>query len=158
MDTTYIPMARGFVYLTAVVDVASRLVLAHKVAITLEACHAKEIIEQAFARFGVPAIVNTDQGSQFTAEEFTQAVLDRGCQLSMDGRGAWRDNVFIERLWRSVKYECVYLKAYDGVSAARADIGRYMDWFNTDRAHSRLNGATPQQAYLALASTLEEAA
>jgi putative transposase len=158
LDTTYIPMARGFVYLTAVVDVASRLVLAHKVAITLEACHATEIIEQAFARFGVPAIVNTDQGSQFTAEEFTQAVLARGCQLSMDGRGAWRDNVFIERLWRSVKYECVYLKAYDGVSAARADIGQYMNWFNTDRAHSRLNGATPQQAYLALASTLEEAA
>jgi putative transposase len=158
LDTTYIPMARGFVYLTAVVDVASRLVLAHKVAITLEACHAKEIIEQACARYGVPAIVNTDQGSQFTAEEFTQAVLARGCQLSMDGRGAWRDNVFIERLWRSVKYECVYLKAYDGVSAARADLDRYMDWFNTARAHSRLNGATPQQAYLALASTLEEAA
>ena len=147
LDTTYIPMARGFVYLTAVVDVASRLVLAHKVAISLEACHATEIIAQAFARFGVPAIVNTDQGSQFTAEEFTQ-----------DGRGAWRDNVFIERLWRSVKYECVYLKAYDGVSAARSDIGRYMDWFNTARAHSRLNGITPQQAYLDLTSKLEEAA
>jgi putative transposase len=117
-----------------------------------------EIIEQAFARYGVPAIINTDQGSQFTAEEFTQAVLARGCQLSMDGRGAWRDNVFIERLWRSVKYECVYLKAYDDVSAARADIGQYMDWFNTDRAHSRLNGVTPQQAYLDLVSKLEEAA
>jgi putative transposase len=151
-------MARGFVYLTAVVDVASRLVLAHKVATTLEACHAREIIEQAFARFGVPAIINTDQGSQFTAEEFTQAVLARGCQLSMDGRGAWRDNVFIERLWRSVKYECVYLKAYDDVSAARADIGRYLDWFNTDRAHSQLNGATPQKVYLDLVSTLEQAA
>jgi len=158
LDTTYIPMARGFVYLTAVVDVASRMVLAHKLAVTMEACHAKEIIELAFAHFGAPAIVNTDQGSQFTAEEFTQAVLARGCQLSMDGRGAWRDNVFIERLWRSVKYECVYLKAYDGVSAARADLGRYMDWFNTARAHSRLNGATPQQAYLALGSKLEEAA
>ena len=85
LDTTYIPMARGFVYLTAVVDVASRLVLAHKVAITLEACHAKEIVEQAFARFGLPGTVNTDQGSQFTAEEFTQAVIDRGCKLSMDG-------------------------------------------------------------------------
>jgi putative transposase len=158
MDTTYIPMARGFVYLTAVVDVASRMVLAHKVAITMEACHAKEVIEQAFARFGVPEIVNTDQGSQFTAEEFTQAVLDGGCKLSMDGRGAWRDNVFIERLWRSVKYECVYLKAYDTVNTARADISRYLEWFNTHRAHSRLNGATPQQAYLALASTLEQAA
>jgi putative transposase len=158
LDTTYIPMARGFVYLTALVDVASRLVLAHKVAITLEACHAREIIEQAFARYGVPVIVNTDQGSQFTAEEFTQAVRDRGCQLSMDGHGAWRDNVFIERLWRSVKYECVYLKAYDDVSAARVDIGHYMDWFNTDRAHSRLTGATPLQAYMDLVSKLEEAA
>jgi putative transposase len=117
LDTTYIPMARGFVYLTAVVDVASRRVLAHKVAITLEACHAKEIIEQAFARYGTPEIVNTDQGSQFTAEEFTDAVLKQRCKLSMDGRGAWRDNVFVERLWRSVKYERVYLKAYDGVSA-----------------------------------------
>ncbi len=157
LDTTYIPMARGFVYLTAVVDVASRMVLAHKVAITMEACHAKEIIEQAFARSGVPEIVNTDQGSQFTAEEFTKAVLDRGGKLSMDGRGAWRDNVFVERLWRSVKYECVYLKAYDGVSAARADIGRYMEWFNTHRAHSSLNGATPRQAYINL-SPLEQAA
>jgi len=105
LDTTYIPMARGFVYLTAVVDVASRRVLAHKVSITLEACHATEIIEQAFARHGIPDIVNTDQGSQFTAEEFTRVVLGKGCKLSMDGRGAWRDNVFVERLWRSVKYE-----------------------------------------------------
>src|SRR5258708_7238173 len=128
-------MARGFVYLTAVVDVASRVVLAHKVAITMEACHAKEIIEQAFACFGVPAIVNTDQGSQFTAEEFTKAVLDSGCKLSMDGRGAWRDNVFIERLLRNGKYEFVYLKAYVGASAARSDIGRYMDRFTTARAH-----------------------
>src|SRR5277367_2562738 len=158
LDTTYIPMARGFVYLTAVVDVASRKVLANKVAVTLEACHAKEIIEQAFARFGVPEIVNTDQGSQFTAEEFTKAVLDRGSKLSMDGRGAWRDNVFIERLWRSVKYECVYLKAYDGVSAARVDIGRYLEWFNTHRAHSSLDGATPQQAYLNLSPKLKQAA
>jgi predicted signal transduction protein with EAL and GGDEF domain len=97
-------MARGFVHLTPVVDVASRRVLAHKVAITLEACHAREVIEQALARWGTPEIVNTDQGSQFTAEEFTDAVLDAGCQLSMDGRGAWRDKVFVERLWRSVKY------------------------------------------------------
>jgi transposase InsO family protein len=100
-------MARGFVYLTAVVDVASRKVLAHKVAITLEALHATEVIERAFARYGTPEIVNTDQGSQFTAEEFTRVVLARGCKLSMDGRGAWRDNVFVERLSRSVKYERV---------------------------------------------------
>jgi putative transposase len=130
LDTTYIPMARGFVYLTAVVDVASRRVLAHKVAVTLEASHAREVIEQAFARHGTPEIVNTDQGSQFTATEFTDAVHERGCKLSMDGRGAWRDNVFVERLWRSVKYECVYLKAYDGVSQARLDIAAYMHWYN----------------------------
>ena len=107
LDTTYIPMALGFVYLTAVVDVASRRVLAHRVAITLEAIHAKEVIEQALVRWGTPEIVNTDQGSQFTAEEFTAVVLAAGCKLSMDGRGAWRDNVFVERLWRSVKYERV---------------------------------------------------
>ena len=134
LDTTYIPMARGFVYLTAVVDVASRRVLAHKVAITLEACHATEVIEQAFARYGTPEIVNTDQGSQFTAEEFTDVVLAKGCKLSMDGRGAWRDNVFVERLWRSVKYERVYLKAYDSVSAARADIADY--WAGTTRSEA----------------------
>lgn len=111
LDTTYIPMAKGFANLTAVVDVASRRVLTHKVAITLEACHAREIIEEAFARFGKPEIVNTDQGSQFTAEEFILVVLKQGCKLSMDGKGAWRDNVFVERLWRSVKYERVYLMA-----------------------------------------------
>ena len=149
LDTTYIPMARGFVYLTAVVDVASRRVLAHKVAITLEATHAKEVIEQALARYGAPEIVNTDQGSQFTAEEFTAAVLAAGCKLSMDGRGAWRDNVFVERLWRSVKYERVYLKAYDSVSAARADIAEYLAWYNTHRAHSSLDRRTPHEAYFA---------
>jgi putative transposase len=148
LDTRYVPMARGFVYLTAVVDVASRRVLAHKVAITLEALHATEVIEQAFARYGTPQIVNTDQGSQFTAEEFTTAVLTRGCKLSMDGRGAWRDNVFVERLWRSVKYERVYLKAYDGVSAARADIADYLDWYNGHRPHSSLERLTPDEKYL----------
>lgn len=147
LDTTYIAMARGFVYLTAVVDVASRRVLAHKVAITLEAVHAKEIIEEAFKRYGTPEIVNTDQGSQFTATEFTEAVLAKGCKLSMDGRGAWRDNVFVERLWRSVKYERVYLKAYDSVSAARADIDDYIAWYNTHRPHSSLDRLTPEQKY-----------
>jgi putative transposase len=158
LDTTYIPMARGFVYLTAVVDVASRKVLAHKVAITLEAYHAIEIIEQAFARYGIPEIVNTDQGSQFTAEAFTRVVLAKGCKLSMDGRGAWRDNVFVERLWRSVKYERVYLKAYDNVSAARADIAEYMDWYNTHRPHSKLDRRTPQETYLATLPQMKLAA
>jgi putative transposase len=149
LDTTYIPMARGFVYLTAVVDVASRRVLAHRVAITLEAIHAKEVLEQALAKYGTPEIVNTDQGSQFTAEEFTRAVLEAGPKLSMDGRGAWRDNVFVERLWRSVKYECVYLKAYDCVSAARADIADYLAWYNEHRTHSSLDRLTPDEAYFA---------
>ena len=149
LDTTYIPMARGFVYLTAVVDVVSRKVLAHKVAITLEACHATEVIEQALARYGTPEIVNIDQGNQFTAEEFTRVVLDQGCKLSMDGRGAWRDNVFVERLWRSVKYERVYLKAYDSVSAARTDIAEYLSWYNTHRSHSSLGRITPDEQYLA---------
>jgi putative transposase len=158
LDTTYIPMARGFVYLTAVVDVSSRCVLAHKVAITLEACHAKEVIEQAFARWGKPDIVNTDQGSQFTATEFTDAVLGQGCQLSMDGRGAWRDNVFVERLWRSVKYERVYLKAYDSVRAARADIADYLTWYNGQRAHSKLADLTPDEHYLAKLPKLAMAA
>jgi len=158
LDTTYIPMPRGFVYLTAVVDVASRKVLAHKTATTLEACHAKEVIEQAFARFGLPEIVNSDQGSQFTATEFTDAVLSKGCKLSMDGRGAWRDNVFVERIWRSVKYERVYLKAYDSVSAARTDIADYFHWYNTERLHSSLQGETPEQTYLKLLPTPARAA
>jgi putative transposase len=147
LDTTYVPMAKGYVYLTAVVDVASRRVLAHKVAVTLEASHAREIIEQAFARYGTPQIVNTDQGSQFTATEFTEAVQAHGCKLSMDGRGAWRDNVFVERLWRSVKYERVYLKAYDGVSQARADIAGYLNWYNTARPHSSIERLTPNEKY-----------
>ena len=116
--------------------------------ITLKACHALEVLDAAFARHGTPDIVNTDQGSQFTAETFTEAVLAQGCKLSMDGRGAWRDNVFVERVWRSVKYERVYLKVYDSVSAARADIADYIHWYNTGRPHSSLSDATPEQAYL----------
>ena len=158
LDTTYIAMARGFVYLTAVVDVASRKVLAHKVAITLEAVHAKEIIEQAFKRYGTPEIVNTDQGSQFTATEFTDVVLAQGCKLSMDGRGAWRDNVFVERLWRSVKYERVYLKAYDSVSAARADIADYVAWYNMHRPHSSLERLTPVEKYFGTLPAMAQAA
>lgn len=158
LDTTYIPMARGFVYLTAVVDVASRRVLTHKVAITLEACHAREIMEMAFTRFGTPEIVNTDQGSQFTADEFTELVLTKGCKLSMDGRGAWRDNVFVERIWRSVKYERVYLRAYDSVGAARADIAEYFVWYNAERPHSSLDRVTPERTYLNSLPKLDEAA
>ena len=151
-------MARGFVYLTAVVDVFSRRVLAHRTAITLEACHAVEALEEAYARFGKPEIINTDQGSQFTAQVFVDAVLGRGVKLSMDGQGAWRDNVFVERLWRSVKYERVYLRAYDSVSAARKDIAQYMDWYNDDRPHSSLNDRTPTEVWLENLLPLKEAA
>nr|WP_155623965.1 IS3 family transposase [Burkholderia territorii] len=158
LDTSYIPMARGFVYLTAVVDWASRKVLAHRVAITMEATHAVEALEEAFAKYGQPEIVNTDQGSQFTATAFTGAVLDRGIKLSMDGKGAWRDNVFVERVWRSVKYEEVYLKAYESVSHARRSIGDYMNLYNQRRPHSSLEDRTPDEAYFATLPAIKSAA
>ena len=119
-------MRKGFVYLTAVVDVYSRRILAHRTAITLESMHAVQALAAAFARFGMPEIVHTDQGSQFTAQEFVDLVLTNGVKLSMDGRGAWRDNVFVERIWRSVKYERVYLRAYDTVREAKEDIAQYI--------------------------------
>ena len=158
LDTTYIPMRQGFVYLTAIVDVATRRVMAHKVATTLEACHAVEIMREALARYGTPDIVNTDQGSQFTAEDFTAVVLESGAKLSMDGRGAWRDNVFVERLWRSVKYEHVYKFAYASVSEARTKIAGYLDWYNKGRAHSSIENQTPDEAYWSGLPHLKEAA
>lgn len=158
LDTTYIPLAKGFAYLTAVVDWASRKVLAAKLAITLEACHAVEVLEQAFRRYGTPKIVNTDQGSQFTAQVFVDAVKNQGCQLSMDGRGAWRDNVFVERVWRSVKYECVYLHAYESVAQARTSIMQYVEWYNRARPHSSLDRKTPYQAYTGLLPPVKMAA
>src|SRR6202522_4246501 len=158
LDTSYIPMARGFVYLTAVVDWASRKVLAHRVAITMEAMHAVEALEEAFAKHGQPEIVNTDQGSQFTATVFTDAVLSRGISLSMDGKGAWRDNVFVERVWRSVKYEEVYLKAYESVGHARRSIGDYINLYNQRRPHSSLEDRTPDEAYFATLPAIKLAA
>ena len=158
MDTTYIRMARGFVYLTAVVDVYSRRILAHRTAITLEACHAVDALEEAYSRFGKPEIVNTDQGSQFTAQHFVDAVLDNGVKLSMDGRGAWRDNVFVERVWRTIKYERVYLRAYDSVSEARRDMTQYIDWYNNERGHSSIDDKTPEQFYLSGLPTMKKAA
>jgi len=148
LDTTYIRMARGFVYLTVVVDWASRKVLAARLAITLETCHAVEVLKEAFIRHGTPEIINTDQGSQFTADEFVQIAMDRGCRLSMDGRGAWRDNIFVERLWRSVKYEEVYLHAYESVREARTAIMNYLSWYNRCRPHSSLQRKTPDEAYI----------
>jgi len=147
MDITYIPMARGFVYLAAVLDWFSRRVLAWRLSITLEAEFCLDAVQEALARHGKPEIFNTDQGSQFTGSAFTGALASNGIAISMDGKGAWRDNVFVERLWRSVKYEEVYLRAYDSVSDARASIGRYLDFYNGRRPHSSLDGGTPDQAY-----------
>jgi putative transposase len=147
MDITYIPMARGFVYLAVVLDWFSRRVLSWRVSITMEAAFCVETLEDALARHGKPNIFNTDQGSQFTGSAFTGVLADNGIAISMDGKGAWRDNVFVERLWRSVKYEEVYLRAYDCVSEARTSIDRYLDFYNGRRPHSSLDGMTPDQAY-----------
>ncbi len=147
MDITYIPMARGFVYLAVVLDWFSRRVLAWRLSITMEAAFCVETLEDALARYGKPAIFNTDQGSQFTGAAFTAVLASNGITISMDGKGAWRDNVFVERLWRSLKYEEVYLRAYDSVSNARASLDRYLDFYNNRRPHSSLDGSTPDQAY-----------
>lgn len=147
MDISYIPMRRGFVYLAAVVDVFSRRVLAHRVSITMEAAFCIEALEEALAKHGKPGIFNTDQGSQFTSIDFTGVLMKANVAISMDGKGAWRDNVFVERLWRTVKYEEVYLKAYDSVSEARASIARYLAFYNERRPHSSLDGRTPDEAY-----------
>ena len=147
MDITYIPMARGFVYLAAVVDWFSRRVLAWRVSIDLAADFCVEAVEDALAKYGKPQIFNTDQGSQFTGTAFTGLLLKHEIKISMDGKGAWRDNVFVERIWRSVKYEEVYLRAYGGVAEARASIGRYLDFYNRKRPHSSLDARTPDHAY-----------
>ena len=146
-DITYIPMARGFVYLVAIVDWFSRRVLSHRVSITMEAAFCVEALEEALGKYGKPEIFNTDQGSQFTSEAFTGVLLDRKIAISMDGKGSWRDNVFVERLWRSVKYEEVYLKAYDTVNDARMSLSRYLDFYNRCRPHSSLDRRTPDEAY-----------
>ena len=147
MDITYVPMARGFVYLTAVVDWFSRRVLARRLSITMEAAFCIEALEKALAKYGCPEIFNTDQGSQFTSADFTGVLIANAVAISMDGKGAWRDNVFVERIWRSVKYEEVYLRAYDSVGEARASIGRYLDFYNRRRPHSSLDRKTPDEAY-----------
>jgi putative transposase len=147
MDITYIPMARGFVYLVAVLDWYSRKVLSWRVSITMDVDFCLEALEEAINVHGVPEIVNTDQGSQFTSQAFTGLLKKKGIRISMDGKGAWRDNVFIERLWRSVKYEEVYLHAYDTVSDSRADIGKYFNLYNRRRPHSSLKRKTPDQVY-----------
>jgi putative transposase len=157
MDITYIPMARGFVYLAAVVDWFSRRVLAWRLSITLEVEFCIEAVEEALVRHGAPEIFNTDQGSQFTSVAFTGLLQANGIAISMDGKAAWRDNVFVERLWRSVKYEEVYLHAYVSVAEARAGLGRYLNFYNGVRPHSSLGARTPDQTYFTQAPLLAAA-
>jgi putative transposase len=157
MDIIYIPMAHGFVYLTAVVDWFSRRVLAWRLSITLEVEFCVAAVEEALVRYGAPEIFNTDQGSQFTSVAFTGLLKANGIAISMDGKAAWRDNVFVERLWRSVKYEEVYLHAYASVAAARAGLGRYLNFYNGVRPHSSLGARTPDQTYFTQAPLLAAA-
>ena len=147
MDITYIPMARGFVYLAAVMDWYSRRVLAWRVSITMDTDFCVAAVEEAIERYGTPEIFNTDQGSQFTSATFTGLLQEHGIRISMDGKGCWRDNVFVERLWKSVKYEEVYLRAYVSVSEAKAGLARYFAFYNTRRPHSSLDRLTPDQLY-----------
>ncbi len=147
MGITYNPMARGFVYLAAVVDWFTRRVLSWRLSITLEVDFCIAAVEEALARHGPPDIFNTDQGSQFTSIAFTQVLKDAKIAISMDGRGAWRDNVFVEKLWRTIKYEEVYLHAYSDVPETRAAIGKYLTFYNTKRPHSSPDQQTPDQAY-----------
>ena len=149
-DITYIPMRRGFLYFVAVMDWASRKVLAWRLSNTLDVEFCIEALEEALARHGRPEIFNTDQGSQFTSPRFTGVLTGAGVRVSMDGRGRWMDNVFIERLWRSMKYECVYLHAFETGSEARAGLGRWISYYNADRPHSALGGRTPAEAHAGL--------
>jgi putative transposase len=147
MDITYIPMARGFIYLAAVVDWFSRRVLAWKLSITMEASFCIEAVEEALSNNEKPEIFNTDQGSQFTSDDFTGLLRKNGIDISMDGKGRWRDNVFVERVWKSIKYEEVYLHAYETVQEARTSIEKYLEFYNSIRPHSSLDGFTPDQVY-----------
>ena len=157
-DITYIPMRKGFLYLVAVMDWHSRKVLSWRLSNSLDTAPCVEALEEALAHHGTPEIFNSDQGCQFTSEDFTDVLKDYGIKISMDGKGRWMDNVFIERLWRSLKYEEVYLKAYDTVSQATQGIGDWMNFYNQDRRHASLDRMTPDQVYYDLPSGLPMAA
>ena len=153
-DITYIPMARGFVYLVAIMDWHSRKVLSWRLSNTMDVQFCVDALAEAIERHGPPEIFNTDQGSQFTSHEFTSALKDHNIQISMDGKGRWVDNVFIERLWRSVKYEEVYLKAYDGVPQARQSLATYFEFYNRERRHQGLDDRTPDVVYYPTAAKM----
>ena len=146
-DITYLPMRKGFLYLVAIMDWFTRKVLAWRITNTLEADFCVEALNEAIHKFGPPEIMNTDQGSQFTSSTFIGLLQEHGIQVSMDGKGCWRDNVFVERLWKSVKYEEIYLHGYDTVSEVRQALARYFDFYNRRRPHSTLDGQTPDTAY-----------
>lgn len=149
-DITYIPMRRGFLYLVAVMDWSSRKVLSWRLSNTMDGEFCREALEEALTTHGLPEIFNTDQGSQFTSPRLTELLTDAGVQVSMDGRGRWMDNVFIERLWRSLKYECVYMNAFETGSEARAGLRKWIDYYNAERPHSALGGRTPAEAHAGL--------
>jgi putative transposase len=157
-DVTYLPMARGFSYLTAVMDWASRRVLSFRVSNTLDASFCLEALEEALERYDAPEVFNTDQGAQFTSEAFTGLLALRGVAISMDGRGRWMDNIFIERLWRSVKYEEVYLKGYESIPEARRELAAYFDFYNMRRRHQGLKDRTPDEVYWSTLRRQQEAA
>ena len=157
-DLTYIPMRKGFLYLVAIMDWHSRKVLSWRLSNSLDAAPCVEALEEALANHGTPEIFNSDQGCQFTSEDFTDVLKDNGIKISMDGKGRWMDNVFIERLWRSLKYEEVYLKAYDSVAQARQGINNWLMFYNEKRRHASLNRMTPDQIYYDLPSGLPIAA
>lgn len=146
-DLTYIPMAKGFAYLVAIMDWHSRRVLSWRVSNSMDSDFCVDALEEALGRYGSPEIFNTDQGSQFTSEAFTGVLKEANVDISMDGKGRWMDNVFVERLWRSVKYEEVYLKSYETVAEARAGIDTYLEFYNSERRHQGLNRQTPDQVY-----------
>ena len=147
MDITYLPMKRGFLYLAVVLDWASRRILAWRLSNSLTADFCVEALEEALRRYGKPKIVNTDQGSQFTSAEFIATLNEQSIAISMDGKGCWRDNVFIERLWKTIKYEEVYLRAYESVSEAQASLTRYVSFYNARRPHRSLDRDTPDAVY-----------
>lgn len=149
-DITYIPMKRGFVYLFAVLDWATRRVLGWRLSNTLSTGFCIEAVQEALTRYGKPEIFNTDPGCQFTSSPFIELLKNNGIRQSMDGKGCWRDNVLVERLWRTIKYDEVYLHAYESVSQARAGIERFLTFYNTTRPHSSLDGKTPDQVYFNL--------
>ena len=157
-DITYIPMKRGFVYLFAVMDWASRRVLSWRLSNTLCTDFCIEAVQEALDLYGPPEIFNTDQGCQFTSLEFTELLKENGIRISMDGKGSWRDNVFVERLWKSIKYEEVYLHAYDNVSEARSSLERYLSFYNQRRPHSMLDRSTPDEVYFGCRKDLPDAA